>query len=133
MIRFTAPGGTLLLQYLNGTRIRTAGRIVVKETAPEPDQSEIWLRHHFEAGGGLYFHSYVLKREGAGWSVDVRSEQLVDLPPERLRPILEPHFERIEFFEGLTGRPFHPEDSDALGIVATGRGPHPGAAGRGES
>lgn len=156
MVRSVAPGGTLLLQYLNGGRIRAGGRLVVKasgggaadggaaggpdggatpgaaragaaEQSPEDRTEagqateEIWLRHHFEAGGDLYYASYILKREGGKWTADVKSEKLVDLPPERISRLLKPRFDRVEFFDGLSGRPFDPLHSDAVGVRAGGR------------
>lgn len=142
MVRLVAPGGVLILQYLNGTRIRREGRLAVKAAEPGPSHAgpvagaadpvassaetrdtapEIWLRHHFEAGGGLYFHSYVLRRQGGAWKAEVRRERLVDLPPERILPMLSPRFERVQVLDGLSEREFSAQDSDAVGIRATNR------------
>ncbi len=139
MIRLVAPGGVLILQYLNGTRIRRHGRLAVKAGEPgagaaEPNGSpgpagtaavggvpEIWLRHHFEAGGGLHFHSYVLRRQEGVWKAEVHRELLVDLPPERILPALAPLFARVEILDGLSERRFSAEESDAAGIRATDR------------
>ena len=116
MIETLAEGGTLILQYLNATRIHEQGRLVVK------GGPEIWLRHHFEAGGEIRFHSYVIHPTEEGeWGVDYRSEILADLPPERILPLLRPHFAVVETFDGLTGRPFSPSESDALGVRASGK------------
>jgi SAM-dependent methyltransferase len=115
MVRSVAPGGMLVLQYLNGARIRAEGRLVVKSG------KEIWLRHHFEAGGELYFHSYVLKPNGAEWTAEVQMDKLVDFPPERVLGVLASRFDRIEFCDGLNDRPFDPLKSDAVGVRASGR------------
>lgn len=148
LVRLVAPGGVLVLQYLNGARIRRSGRLVVKAaepgaappatsgTAPAPavgpesgsagpTAPQIWLRHHFEAGDSLYFHSYVLRREANGWKAEVSRERLVDLPPQKVLPALTPHFERVEVLDGLSEREFSTEASDAVGIRARGarRGP----------
>lgn len=121
LLGLVRPGGTLILQYLNGTKIRHCGRLVVKAQNPTGDPGEIWLRHHFAAGADLYFHSYVLRPEEEEWTAEVRSDRLVDLTPERIVPLLAPYFASIEIFEGLTGQPFRPEDSDAVGVRASGR------------
>ncbi len=118
MVRLVAPGGSLVLQYLNGARIRAGGRLVIKSSA-EPE--EIWLRHHFEAGGELYFHSYVLRREGGAWTAEPTTERVLDLPAERTRAMLRPHFDEVEIYDGLTGRAFDPARSDAVGVRARGR------------
>jgi SAM-dependent methyltransferase len=124
MIRLVAPGGVLILQYLNGTRIRAGGRLVIKSapaSVDSPDQEELWLRHHFEAGGDLFFHSYVLRRAGEGWTAEVTGDRLLDLLPETVKSLLDPHFDRVEFFDGLSGQPFRAEESDAVGVRASGR------------
>jgi len=123
MVERVNPGGVLILQYLNGTRIRQGGRLVVKAQDPEGTgrPGEIWLRHHFVAGDDLYFHSYVLRPEGSAWTAEVRGDRLVDLTPERILPLLAPRFQAVEFFEGLSGGPFRPLESDAVGVVAKGK------------
>jgi len=136
MIRLVASGGVLILQYLNGARIRRNGRLVVKADEPGPDPTalgvsesgsaggpaqQIWLRHHFEAGDRLYFHSYVLHREAGVWKAEVHRERLVDLPPDTVLSLLASHFERVQVLDGLSEREFSPEGSDAVGILATGR------------
>lgn len=122
MVRSVAPGGMLILQYLNGAKIRQGGRLVVKSSGTQADAGEeVWLRHHFEAGGDLYFHSYILKREDGKWAVEVTGDRLVDLPPDRILPALKPRFDRVEFFDGLGERPFDPATSDAIGVRARGR------------
>lgn len=128
MVRLVARGGVLLLQYLNATPIRRAGRLVVKAAEAGPENKgtgaqQIWLRHHFEAGGGLHFHSYVLRREAGRWTAEVRREHLADLPPDRVRVLLAPHFESVEVLDGLSDRPFSLETSDAVGIRARGKRP----------
>jgi len=131
MLRSLAPGGTLILQYLNGTRIRREGRLAVKaadaDLSPESGSTDpgapaprIWLRHHFEAGGSLHFHSYVLRREAGVWKAAVQRERLVDLPPQKVLAILAPRFEHVEALDGLSERAFSAEASDAVGIRARG-------------
>jgi ubiquinone/menaquinone biosynthesis C-methylase UbiE len=123
MVERVALGGTLILQYLNGGRIRQSGRLVVKDAGGggEQDPTEIWLRHHFVAGESLYFHSYVLHREGSRWSAEVRAQSVVDLPGERVAEMLRPAFESVELFDGLTGGRFVPLESDAIGVRGRGR------------
>lgn len=134
MIQLVAPGGVLILQYLNGTRIRRQGRLAVKAAeagsgATDPGGTaqtvggapQIWLRHHFEAGNNLYFHSYVLHQQEGVWKAEVRRERLVDLPPETIRELLAPHFERVQILAGLSEREFSAEESDAVGVRAAGR------------
>jgi SAM-dependent methyltransferase len=116
MISRVEAGGLLLLQYLNGTRIRREDRMVVKTSGPE-----VWLRHHFTAGEGIYFHSYILRQGESGWTAEVQKHELVDLPPEKIAALLHPSFAWIEIFDGLSGNPFEPERSDAIGVRALGR------------
>jgi SAM-dependent methyltransferase len=121
MVRLVAPGGILILQYLNAEKIRRQGRLAVK-AAPASDQGqEIWLRHHFEAGGEIYFHSYVLRPEKEGWAAEAKCQRMLDLSPEKAAGQLKPHFDRVEFFDGLSGREFSLEASDSLGVRASGR------------
>ncbi len=136
MARLVAPRGALVLQYLNGGLIRSSGRLVVKSLRSAPDAAissrsrteetgaseEIWLRHHFEAGGHVYFHSYLLKRDGDEWKGELlRADRIHDLPPDQLIRLLRPHFDQIDLFDGLTGYAFEPDRSDAVGIRARGR------------
>jgi SAM-dependent methyltransferase len=123
MVERVAPGGTLILQYLNGARIRREGRLVVKATEPSAADApeEIWLRHHFAAGDEIYFHSYVLRRGETNWSAEVRAERVADLSAEDARDLLRSRFRAIDLFDGLTGAPYRPEESDAIGIRAQGR------------
>jgi SAM-dependent methyltransferase len=118
LVALTAPGGTLLLQYLNSNRIRAGGRLVAKGSA---NGGEIWLRHHFEAGGRLWFHSYQLLPGDEGWQIDARSHEYNDIPPGEIAPLLERDFARVELFDGLTGDPFDAGSSDSLGVRASGR------------
>ena len=120
MVRLTAPGGTLLLQYLNGGKIRSSGRLSVKGS-PSGEGEEIWLRHHFSAGKELRFHSYRLLRRDGVWQVEFEHHPMVDLAVERVQQYLRRQFERVEVFEGLSGTAFRAEESDAVGVRASGR------------
>jgi SAM-dependent methyltransferase len=129
----TAPGGVLILQYLNSERIRRQGRLVVKaltepasatagslpETA-EP-QDALWIRHHFESGGRLFFNSYRIRRSGGAWTAEADVHEYIDYPREEIVPRLRDAFASVEAFDGLTGAPFDPEGSDSLGVRAMGR------------
>jgi SAM-dependent methyltransferase len=119
LVARTLPGGTLILQYLNGERIRAQGRLVAKGS--ENEQDAIWLRHHFEAGGKLWFHSYQLRRGEGGWTAEVRAHEYNDLPAAEATALLQQLFERVELHDGLTGTLFDPLESDSLGVLATGR------------
>ncbi len=119
LIAHTSPGGLLILQYLNGERIRARGRLVAKGNTDRT--GEVWLRHHFLAGDKIWFHSYQLRPAETGWSVEVRAHEYHDVPVAELRSLLEPKFSRIELVDGLTGNPFDPPESDSLGVLATGR------------
>jgi len=130
LIARTAPGGVLILQYLNGEKIRTDGRLVVRESSagdgngPAPDAPsnlDLWMRHHFEAAGRLWFHSYTLRREGAAWSAEAKVREYHDLPRAVIEPRLRAAFLDVESFSGLSGAPFDPAGSDSLGVRARGR------------
>lgn len=130
LIARTAPDGVLILQYLNGEKIRTGGRLVVKESSTadgngtgrdEGSDLDLWLRHHFEAVGRLWFHSYTLRRQGATWSAEAKVREYHDLPREVIEPRLRATFREVECFSGLSGAPFDPAGSDSLGIRARGR------------
>jgi SAM-dependent methyltransferase len=119
LVALTAPGGLLVLQLLNSTRIRAGGRLVAKGTGGET--GDVWLRHHFEAGGKLWFHSYQLRHADGDWSVEAQAREYNDFSPAELAAILERSFDRVELFDGLTGNPFDPAGSDSLGVRASGR------------
>jgi SAM-dependent methyltransferase len=121
MIRLVAPGGVLILQFLNGEKIRRQGRLAVKAVPGSEGKQEFWLRHHFVAGDTLYFHSYVLRPQGEGWTAEATCAPMLDLPPQRVTTLLTPYFDRVEFFDGLSGQEFSPETSDSLGLLASGR------------
>lgn len=128
MIARTAPGGVLILQYLNGERIRRQGRLVVKaltEPAGGADGAEpqdaLWLRHHFESGGRLFFNSYRIRKSDGAWAAEAEVREYVDYPRVEIVPRLRTAFATVEIFAGLTGAPFDPEGSDSLGVRATGR------------
>jgi len=118
MIERTAYGGLLILQYLNGERIRTLGRLVVKGAGEE---DALWLRHHFESGGRLFFSSYQIRKSGGAWTAEAKVQEYIDYPREEIVPRLRAAFGTVEIFEGLTGAPFDPENSDSFGVRATGR------------
>jgi SAM-dependent methyltransferase len=119
LVARTSPGGVLILQYLNGERIHARGRLVAKGS--DDDTGDIWLRHHFEAGDKLWFHSYQLRHGESGWTAEVRAHEYNDVPAVEVVALLEQLFERVELFDGLTGNPFDPLESDSLGVLATGR------------
>ena len=119
LVARTKPGGVLILQYLNGERIHIRGRLVAK--GGDDNMGSIWLRHHFEAGGKLWFHSYQLRHGENGWTAEVRAHEYNDVPAAEVSALMEQLFERVELFDGLTGNPFDPEESDSLGVLATGR------------
>jgi SAM-dependent methyltransferase len=135
MIARVTPGGSLLLQYLNGERIRARGRLVVKGVAGEGAEAVaaaggagaagggavLWLRHHFEAGGRLFFSSYQIRPAGGGWTAEGKAREYDDYPRDEIVARLRKDFESVEVRDGLSGEPFHPEDSDSIGIRATGR------------
>ncbi len=139
LVARTAPGGVLILQYLNGDRIRARGRLVLKESSPADGTAssaadgtaaqgtdadrplDLWLRHHFEADGRLWFHSYTLRREGGAWTAEVKVHDYHDLPRTRVGPVLRAAFDDVEFFDGLSGAPFDADESDSLGIRARRR------------
>jgi len=122
LVRRTAPGGLLLVQYLNGERIRAQGRLVAKGATGEGGaEDSVWIRHHFAAGEALRFHSYQLRRNGQAWSVEVQAREYHDYPREEITAYLSPHFHSVEAFDGLSGRPFDPQGSDSLGVRARGR------------
>jgi SAM-dependent methyltransferase len=128
MIARTAPGGVLVLQYLNGERIRRQGRLVVKAlpkaasgAAGAEPQDALWLRHHFESGGRLFFNSYQIRRSGAAWTAEADVREYIDYPREEIVPRLRAAFGAVEVFDGLTGAPFDPAVSDSLGVRAVGR------------
>lgn len=123
MLARTAPGGVLILQYLNGERIRRQGRLVVK-TFTEPGaapQDAIWIRHHFEAAGRLFFNSYRIRKHEGVWTAEADAHEYVDYPREEIVPRLRTAFAVVEVFSGLTGAPFDAVNSDSLGVRATGR------------
>ena len=119
LVSRTSPGGLLILQYLNGERIRARGRLVAKGSADRT--GEVWLRHHFQAGEKIWFHSYQLRPGEDGWKAEVRAHEYHDVPVAEVLSLLEPEFSRVELFDGLTGNPFNPLESDSLGVLATGR------------
>jgi SAM-dependent methyltransferase len=119
LVARTSPGGMLILQYLNGERIHARGRLVAKGS--DDETGDIWLRHHFEAGEKLWFHSYQLRHGENGWTAEVRAHEYNDVPAVEICALLEQLFERVELFDGLTGNPFDPLESDSLGVLATGR------------
>jgi SAM-dependent methyltransferase len=119
LVTRTAPGGLLILQYLNGERVRARGRLVVKGS--NDDEGGVWLRHHFEAGGKLWFHSYQLSRTETGWTGEVRAHEYNDVSAAEVMALLGRLFDQVELFDGLTGNPFDPLESDSLGVRATGR------------
>ncbi len=138
MIERTAPGGVLILQYLSGERIRTQGRLVVKgadasatrmpDTAAAGNQREgareqeaLWVRHHFEAGGRLFFISYQIRKRSGAWTAEAKVHEYIDYPREEIVPRLRAAFASVEIFDGLTGKPFDPQNSDSLGVRAAGR------------
>ena len=138
MIERTASGGVQILQYLNGERIRTQGRLVLKGARATPtetadaaavgnqqkgarEEDALWLRHHFEAGGRLFFNSYRIRRSGGAWTAEAKVHEYIDYPREEIVPRLRAAFASVEIFDGLTGTPFDPENSDSLGVRATGR------------
>ena len=123
LIARTARGGVLILQYLNGERIRSRGRLVVKgdeESAADAGPA-LWLRHHFESGGRLIFNSYQIRRAGEGWTAEAIVREYNDYPREQIAARLRSDFGTVEAFDGLTGNPLDPEDSDSLGIRASAR------------
>jgi SAM-dependent methyltransferase len=119
LVTRTSPGGVLILQYLNGERIHARGRLVAKGS--DDKTGDVWLRHHFEAGEKLWFHSYQLRHGESGWTAEVRAHEYNDVPAIEISALLEQLFERVELFDGLTGNPFDPLESDSLGVLATGR------------
>ena len=119
LVTRTSPGGVLILQYLNGERIHARGRLVAKGN--DDKTGDVWLRHHFEAGEKLWFHSYQLRHGESGWTAEVRAHEYNDIPAVEISALLEQLFERVELFDGLTGNPFDPLESDSLGVLATGR------------
>ena len=119
LVTRTSPGGVLILQYLNGERIHARGRLVAKGS--DDKTGDVWLRHHFEAGEKLWFHSYQLRHGESGWTAEVRAHEYNDIPAVEISALLEQLFERVELFDGLTGNPFDPLESDSLGVLATGR------------
>lgn len=119
LVAHTGSGGVLVLQYLNGGRVRARGRLVVKGSGD--DAGDVWLRHHFEAGGRLWFHSYQLRRGEAGWTAEVHAREYNDVSATEIVAILGRQFAQVELFDGLTGNPFDPVESDSLGVRATGR------------
>jgi SAM-dependent methyltransferase len=119
LVARTSPGGVLILQYLNGERIHARGRLVAK--GGDDETGDIWLRHHFEAGDKLWFHSYQLRHGESGWTAEVRAHEYSDIPAAEVVALLEQLFERVELFDGLTASPFDPLESDSLGVLATGR------------
>lgn len=138
MVAHVSPGGRLLLQYLNGERIRSQGRLVVKATEPgapprpaggtdPPSPADgaggpsLWLRHHFEAGGRLLFNSYQLRHEGGTWKAEGKVHEYHDYPRTEITTRLRADFAAVEVFDGLSGAPFEPAASDSLGIRASGR------------
>jgi SAM-dependent methyltransferase len=119
LVARTNPGGVLILQYLNGERIHARGRLVAKGS--DSETGDVWLRHHFEAGDKLWFHSYQLRHSESGWTAEVRAHEYNDIPAVEVVALLEQLFERVELFDGLTGDPFDPLESDSLGVLATDR------------
>jgi SAM-dependent methyltransferase len=128
MVARTARGGVLIVQYLNGERIRAQGRLVVKGVEPADAARDaaasgqaLWLRHHYEAGGRLYFNSYQIQAEGGAWTAEVKVREYNDYPREEITARLRADFATVEAFDGLTGAPFDSAASDSLGVRATGR------------
>lgn len=119
LVARTSPGGVLILQYLNGERIHARGRLVAKGS--DDATGDIWVRHHFEAGDKLWFHSYQLRHGESGWTAEVRAREYNDVPAVEVAALLAQLFERVDLFDGLTGNPFDPLESDSLGVLATGR------------
>lgn len=119
LVARTRPGGVLILQYLNGERIHARGRLVAKGS--DDETGDIWLRHHFEAGDKLWFHSYQLQHGKNGWTAEVRTHEYNDVPAAEITELLQQLFGSVELFDGLTGNPFDPVESDSLGVLATGR------------
>jgi SAM-dependent methyltransferase len=103
LIERTAPGGVLILQYLNGERIRARGRLVLKAADGE---EALWLRHHFESGGRLFFSNYQIRKSAGAWTAEAKVHEYVDYPRDEILPRLRAAFGAVEVFDGIraTGR-----------------------------
>jgi hypothetical protein len=95
----------------------------VKSVEPEADGggAALWLRHHFEAGGRLFFNSYQIRPGGGTWTAEVKVHEYNDYPRDEITARLRADFAAVEAYDGMTGAPFDPAASDSLGLRAMGK------------
>ena len=117
------PGGLLIVQNRNFDLVwRTRERFMPPEVHREGNREWIFFRFYDFHDETITFHVNTLQKTPAGWSSSVDSTELRSIFEDEIVSILaEAGFAHIERLGGLAEKPFDPDLSGNLVLVAQAR------------